>query len=413
MARKVREDQAKSKPRNTHATGLRRIRIEVGRDANGKQIRKDFYGKTLKEAKEKAQLFMEEQKQSAALLPESPGLTVKQWIDRWLPIYGRGAGYSANRTTEINCRKLVEAIGMMQLADVRNEDIQRFANRCAHYARSTVYKIKLTTNKIFQDAIDSKQRPALVGPKVLWRYADEGTHRCLDEWEIKLICDHWQEHRMGLPVMLMLWAGLRRGEAIALRWSDIDMEGRVIHVRQGAHFEANTAVYGRPKTNSSIRSIPIFPPLYAALKRSTTILSGGHVCVNADGSPITLSGWVQAWNSYLNAMTNCMHGEQAVRPGRRSDLLDPRQQFDIRAHDLRHTFASMLYDSGVDPKTAQRLLGHASVETTLKTYVHLQSRRKEVSVNQMADYAAKFTTPATTPATTPILPQHSAEPPVK
>lgn len=188
-----------------------------------------------------------------------------------------------------------------------------------------------------------------------------------------------------------------------------NMEGGQIRVERGLHFEGNKAVVGGPKTNTSKRSIPILPPLYAALKRSTTILGGGHVCANADGSPITLSGWVQAWNSYLNAMTNCMHGEQAVRPGRRSDLLDPRQQFDIRSHDLRHTFASMLYNSGVDSKTAQRLLGHASIETTLKTYVHLQSRRKEVSVNQMADYAAKFTTPATTP----ILPQHSAEPPVK
>lgn len=409
MARKVREDQAKPKPRNTHATGLRRIRIEVGRDANGKQIRRDFYGKTLKEARAKAQLFMEEQKQSAALLPESPGLTVKQWADRWLSAYGSGAGYSANRTTEINSRKLVEAIGMMQLADVRNEDIQRFANRCAHYAKSTVLKIKMTTNGIFRRAIENHLIDRSPCSGVQWRYASEGTHRCLEEWEINTICQYWQEHRIGLCVMLMLWAGLRRGEALALRWEDIDMEGEVIHVRQGAHFEANTAVYSRPKTNSSIRSIPIFPPLYAALKRSTTILSGGHVCANADGSPITLSGWREAWTSYLTAMTNCISGEQPIRPGRRSDLLSPRQEFSVRPHDLRHTFASMLYDSGVDPKTTQRLLGHASIETTLKTYVHLQSRRNEVSVNQMADYAAKFTTPATTP----ILPQHSAEPPVK
>ena len=234
------------RPRNTHASGLKRLRIDLERGPDNKRRQKDFYGKTIKECKEKIRLYMEEQKQAADLLPESPGLTVKQWADRWLSAYGSGAGYSTNRTTEINCQKLVNVLGVMQLSDVRNEDIQRFANSCAHYAKSTVLKIKMTTNGVFRRAIENHMIDRSPCSGVQWRYASEGTHRCLDEWEINTICAYWQEHRIGLCVMLMLWAGLRRGEALALMWEDIDMEGEVIHVRHGAHFEVNKAVVGAP-----------------------------------------------------------------------------------------------------------------------------------------------------------------------
>jgi integrase len=165
--------------------------------------------------------------------------------------------------------------------------------------------------------------------------------------------------------MLMLYAGLRRGEALALRWEDID--GDVIHVKQGVHFEDNAPVTGAPKTPAAVRDVPLFAPIREAL--ATVPRTCAFVCTGAEGKPVTSSAWARGWVAFNHAM------ERAAG-----------QPFSVRAHDLRHTFASMLYDAGVDIKTAQKLLGHASPEITMQIYTHLSDAREASSIGKMEAY---------------------------
>lgn len=138
------------RPKNALPDGRRRIRVDLGTDADGKRIRKAFTGRTLAECRAKRDAFLAAQK---GLEAASKPQTVNVWAATWRGIYGAYAGYSQNRTVEIDVRRLCDHLGQMQLADVRQVHIQAYAQSVAHYAKSTVQKIKATTNRIFAAAV--------------------------------------------------------------------------------------------------------------------------------------------------------------------------------------------------------------------------------------------------------------------
>ena len=347
------------RPKNALPDGRRRIRVDVGTDADGNRIRKAFTGKTLAECRAKRDAWLADQaRQQERAAPKS----VRDWALTWRDVYGSGAGYSQNRTVEIDVRRLCEHLGALPLADVRQVHIQTYAQSVAHYAKSTVQKIKATTNRIFAAAVANGYILRNPCDGVRWQNAGEGTHRFLEPWEIATITAHWKDHHAGLWALLMLYAGLRRGEALALRWEDI--AGNTIHVRQGVHFEDNTPISGSPKTPAAVRDVPLLGPLRAALEAAPHV--GQYICLGAAGQPVTSSIWASGWVAYCNAMSRA-----AGRP------------FAVRAHDLRHTYASMLYDAGVDIKTAQKLLGHTSPELTMRIYTHLSEAREAASVGKL------------------------------
>lgn len=393
----------KGRPKNTMPDGRKRVRLDVGVDPEtGKRNRIPFYGKTLTEAKDARDAYrlahgmMPGQEWMPAPAPAAPPApTVEDWVDSWLETYGQNSGYSMNTTTRLNCEKLQAFLGALRISEVRESDVQRFANSVAHYKKSTVDKIRITTNGVFKRAVTNQLITLNPCDGVRWEHAGEGTHRYLDQREIQLITSNWPAHHVGRWAMLMLYAGLRRGEALGLRWEDIDLDAGVIRVRHAIHFEVNVPVLGPPKTRRSVRDVPIFPPLRAMLEALPMPQPSVFVCVSSDHKPVTQSAFKTGWDAFCRTIANIMNGDtkQPVAPGRRSDLdgkRAPRVPFSIRAHDLRHTFASMLYDAGVDVKTAQQLLGHETLEITLKIYTHLSDVRKSVSVDKMAEFTRQF-----------------------
>ena len=203
-------------------------------------------------------------------------ITVSQWIDRWLPISSTSA--YARELNAYYTGKLSKAFGERPIRSIRNADVQKFAIDMSSYSFSLVCKLRIATNKLFSAAIENGYILRSPTSGVQWDYASKGTHRAIENWEKDTITAHWQEHRCGIWAMLMLYAGLRRGEALALEWSDVDLEKKVLHVRQAIHFEGNAAVLGDTKTEAGVRSIPIVGTLYSALKS----LEQSQKCVCGD-----------------------------------------------------------------------------------------------------------------------------------
>ena len=363
------------------------VSLDLGRDADGKRIRKYFYGATQKEANKKKSDYLRELEDG--FLPGDKS-TVGQWLTKWESIYLTG-GYS-NRTTQQGAvKKLRVAFGNQPIKSIAKSDIQQFASAMAKYSETYVNKIKGTTIRVFQDA----QQELLIirNPcnSVNWEHQGSGTHRAIEPWERDLITNNWNAHpRAGVWVMLMLYAGLRRGEALALRWEDVDFKAEEIHVRVALHFEGNKAVVNNsPKTLAGIRDVPLLEPLKNVLL-SVFDKRTGPVCKTASGTAMTKAAFREGWTSYRNTMTNVLNGDtHPYRPGKRNDREEsgPKSCFLVRPHDLRHTYCTMLYDAGVDIKSAQYLMGHADAATTMKIYTHLSAERKASSADILRKYA--------------------------
>ena len=395
----------KKRPPNTMPDGRKRVRLTIGKNPDGSPDIRNFTGATLAEAKKNRDDWIKAR--DAALAAEAlasppidpmldPAQTVAHWVGIWLDTYGSNAGYSANTTTSSDCDKIIAALGDRRLCDVRELHMQEFARSMSHYAKSTVNKMRITCDRVFSRAVANRIIPVNPCAGVRWDNSGAGTHRFLDEWEIAHIGRYWREYRVGRWAMLMLFAGLRRGEALALKGSDIDMKAKLIHVTKGVHFENNLTVIDVPKTPTSIRDVPILPPLYDMLSE-IALTDDAYICASAAGKLVTQSVWVKSWQCYHNAMQRALIAEKAAEAEaqKREFKPDDVPEFSIRAHDLRHSFASILYDAGVDVLTAQKYMGHASPEITMKIYTHLSERRKQASLSKLEKYtrrlASKFT----------------------
>jgi len=179
-----------------------------------------------------------------------------------------------------------------------------------------------------------------------------------------------------------LWAvamgiGLRKGEALGLRWSDVSLEAGWLRVRQTLARENGGLVFAEPKTARSRRTVPLPSVCVAALRhhrdRQDLELSAtepywddhGLVFCSTIGSPIDPDNVNRAFDKL------CATATAGVRR--------------VRVHDLRHTCATLLLAQGVPARVVMEILGHSQISVTLNTYTHVVSELQQEAMNRIDD----------------------------
>jgi integrase len=170
-----------------------------------------------------------------------------------------------------------------------------------------------------------------------------------------------------------LYAGLRRGELMGLRWRDVDLARGVLEVRQAWDPKEHQMV--APKSAAGRRRVPIA----AALRAFLTPLS---LAAPADPAGLVFG----TGGSPFSASST---SERALRAWRRAGL-DP-----ICLHDCRHTFASLMIAAGVNAKALSTFMGHANISITLDRYGHLMPGAEDEAAGMMDAYLGSALTIAT------------------
>jgi len=196
------------------------------------------------------------------------------------------------------------------------------------------------------------------------------------------------DHRAKRAAMIMLYAGLRRGELIPLTWNDINLKEKAISVSNSVERISNTfLVKDGAKTKAGIRTIDI--PAVLADFLASEKREGIFVCEKSGGGMHTESSWKRMWDSYLTDL-NLRHGDFSPFQNKPKSKYDPGGVpfviEKITPHMLRHTFATLLYFAGVDILTAKEQLGHSDIKMTLGIYTHLDKHHKRKSMSKLDDF---------------------------
>lgn len=320
--------------------------------------------------------------------------TFGEWAELWLSSkqpeisVKRYAAYAGNLNR-------LEALMPMQISKIRAIDIQQIITRRYNdgYAYQTLQSYRSICKQIFDLAIanrvcDFNPANAVKIPK----NAEKTTKRALTDEEQQWICAP-TEHRCHIAAMIMMYAGLRRGELIPLTWSDIDLEGRIIRINKSVEM-VNSRPVVKPcgKTDAAMRNIRI--PKYLCDYLRDYPHKSVLVCPSASGEMLTESGWKRMWSSYMTELN--------LKFGDFTKLLDfqkPTSKFapkkapmvipPITAHWLRHTYITMLYLAGVDVLTAKEQAGHADIKTTMQIYTHLDAQYKNNQIDKLDEYLDK------------------------
>jgi integrase len=281
--------------------------------------------------------------------PRHARVTVGEWSETWIRAYATNR-VSTVRQAQVHLKVINATFQTRPLKDVRPSEVKSWVVKLQDtYAPSTVYALHRRLGQLFSDAVHdgllprspvsrrtspptAKQRPYVATTAQVW-----ALHDALPE--------HFR------PVVLLgAFAGLRVGEMVALRTSDVDfMRGIITPAIQYP---------GVPlKTEMSKLPIPIPQELALELNRVPAEWGSDHLVVGAFGRPVTPTTVDVAFRKARTSVGALPSG--------------------FRVHDLRHYFASLLIASGLDVKVVQARLRHASAKTTLDVYGHLWPDKDE------------------------------------
>lgn len=377
--------------------GRIRSKVYIGQ-VDGKAQYKYVYAQNNRELEKKVQDVKTKLGKGLDLSAERDSF--EYWAQKWLKLKknevsaGRYISYSArlNNLTRLFKYKISE----LRTNDFQDIMLDLASEPCARtgkpYSKATLNDVKNTMRQIMQLAISNRvidYNPvnAITIPK---NAAPTEEKRALTETEQRWIREY--PHRAQAAAMIMMYAGLRRGELLALTWADIDIAAKTINIDKSVEFvKGSPHVKPGGKSDAATRIIYI-PQILADYLKNVPGTHFGLVVQKSRGGLMTDTAWRRLWDSYLCDLNleygdwkNCVQtkGKRPSKYGpKEKPMLIPR----ITAHWLRHTFITLMYMAGVDILTAKEQAGHKDIETTMGIYTHLDSQFKKKNVSKLDDY---------------------------
>ena len=368
--------------------GLYEIRVSVGKEANcGSCKRISKYARTEEEA---VRLLHELQ----YFKDQSPNyintMTLGEWMDICLVVYLKNSLKQSTYNSYV-CyieKHFKTVLGHVLLSDLNPRMLQLFYNRKLEVeglSRKTVINLNLFLHRVLSFAVGEGYIRTNPVESLNLSRGQKPEIEVLTWDEQAALIQHSYKHRYGVFVRLALFTGVRLGELLGLKWEDVDLSGKMIHIRRtlsrlnkmkrpdDPSVNTTEIVIGTPKSQNSVRSIPVIPGMmqellgWRAVQERDRELAGDAYM--ASGMVVT-----NELGGYIEPRTFRDYYEQIL-------AISGLKHYTF--HALRHTFATRAMEQGMDAKTLSMILGHYSVSFTMDTYTHVQDKHKIEAMSLM------------------------------
>lgn len=295
--------------------------------------------------------------------PTTAPVTFRQIAEDWQGKHWERIGFKTAEAYAAPLRRLLERYGDAEAAEVSAQAIYAYLSELGKqgFSRRSVQMHRDILNMIFNEAIVSGVLTVNPCAAVSLPRNLPASKRELPEDAAIEAVKAGAGEPFGLFALLCLYAGLRRGEALALQYEDIDRARGVMHITKAVEFVGNNPHIKPPKTKAGARDALLLDVLADAIPSGK-----GYIFCREDGGLLTKTQYRKRWQTYCKTIG-----------------------FEITAHQLRHGYATILYEAGIPDKDAQELLGHSSITLTRNVYTHIRQSRRDETANKLNSFVVK------------------------
>lgn len=267
---------------------------------------------------------------------------------------------------------IVPALGDKRLGAITPTDLQKlltglwdmpYTCEAVHLYLKQVFRYALANRYIEYDPTIALRKP--VRPRT--------NRRALTDQETTAALEVGATHPDGLFLLVLYYLGLRRGEALGLKWKDFNLRGQTVTISRDIDYKAG-ATEGELKTKAAYRTIPVPDQLIERLRPVVGLPEVYVFQSTKPGQPLPESTYQRKWAALMSAMYEVAPSIEykQLASGTRRSILTP--------HYFRHNYASLLYNADVDVLSAKKWLGHANVATALGIYAHLGAGKEDKNI---------------------------------
>jgi len=319
----------------------------------------------------------------------------------WLLQATLGVTYTYKSNLESYVKHLNNAFGDQPVASIKPYDIDILIrelytcnpNTNKPSSKKLLINIVNCATRIFDFAIENEimyKNPAKNKKQAIPKNAPKKAINAINAEQQQLVIE--TEHRAKIAAVIMMFMGLRTGEALALEWNDIDLDNYVVSVNKRLQrISGNKYIVSDGTKNGKNRSVTIPKNLGAWLRKQKSAATSYLVIPSRTGEIQSPTQWKRLWTSYQNEINYNCYVKKCIENGEKPDskyapTKTPQVIAPFNAHQLRHTYATLLYISGVDVKTASQLLGHSNITITLDIYTHLDKQFQTLNIQKFDNY---------------------------
>lgn len=362
--------------------GTWEARYTVGRDpGTGKQIQRSVYAATQREVQQKLRQVLSSV--DAGTYVEPSKMTVSQWLEAWLAEYTGDVKPYTKRAYATNIKNHIKpALGALRLEKLTPLQVQKFYNECMRGEKN----LKPKTVKNIHGVLHSALKQAVMNGLIRSNPTESCTIPRIERMEIKPFDDAAEKSflkaiegdKYERLFIVDLYTGMRKGEILGLRWSDIDFDQGTITIAKQLQVEPfkGGRYYLAPLKNDKERIITPAPYVMQILRDQRRHQNEARLLAGSAWNEGDIPGLV-----FTNEIGK--HLCHQTIGTRYKKLVKAAGLPDARFHDMRHSYAVAAIRAGDDIKTVQSNLGHHSAAFTLDTYAHATAQMKKESADRM------------------------------